>query len=147
MLEAIRQGAEQNFRAVVTSTEWRTYVALTATVLSMSTDDETRIQVQRALQNAESTFIDRMAMFYGDMSIIIGFKLRPHIDSFKTLAAAGAAVVEGLGLRRILNPEIVEQYLTLPGPNGEEKWHLAAVGFLRIIDQLVEMSSHGLTSS
>jgi len=140
MLEAIRQGAEQNFRAVVTSTQWRTYVALTATVLSMPTDDEARARVQEALQTSESTFIDRMASFYEDMGVIIGFRLRPHVDSFSTLAAAGASVVEGLGLRRILIPDVVEKTLSLPGPNGDEEWHLAALGFLGIIDQLVEMT-------
>jgi hypothetical protein len=79
-------------------------------------------------------------MFYEDMSIIIGFRLQPHVYSFRRLAAAGAAVVEGHGSRRILNPEIVEKYHTLPDPSGEGHWYLAAVGFRGIIGQFVEMT-------
>ena len=45
--EAVRRAAKQNFDAVVASAQWRTYVALTATVLSQSIEVESRNRVQK----------------------------------------------------------------------------------------------------
>lgn len=138
MREAVRQGARQNFQAIVTSTQWRTYVALTATILSMP-DNEVRQRVKAALQNAEREFIRRMVLFYEDMAVILGLRLRPPFESFVSLAAAGAAVVEGLGLRQLIMPEAVNQTFFLPGTNGPEEWTMPALGFLAIIEMYVEI--------
>lgn len=80
-----------------------------------------------------------MAGFYDDMAIILGLRLKPHVASYETLAAAGASVVEGLGLRQMLTNAVVNQPLHIKDESGENKeWHLAAVGFLGVFDQLVE---------
>jgi AcrR family transcriptional regulator len=140
LLEAIRRAALQNYNAVVKSTQWRTYVALTATVLSMSPlEIEAREKVLTALQEAEEVFVRRMARFYEDMGVILGLQLKPHVESYETIAAVGASVVEGLGLRQLLTSSVVNQPLSIEDDTGTtQEWHLAAVGFLGVFDQLVE---------
>lgn len=138
MRETVRRGAEQNFKAVVASAQWRTYVAITATLLAWPEDNQVRQRVQRSLGAAESKFINMMATFYEDMSIILGFRLREPYTTYTTLAATGAAVVEGLGLRQMIAPEAVNTTFTLPGPEGPEEWTLPALGFMAILDEIVE---------
>lgn len=137
MREAVRQAAEQNFNTVVSSSQWRSYVALTATALSLQ-DESTQARVVTALQEAERVFISRMSRFYQDMSLILGFRLRTGVTSFDTLAAVGAAVVEGLALRQILMSDLVQKKLELEGNNGVEEWHLAALGYFGVLEQLIE---------
>lgn len=80
-----------------------------------------------------------MARVYEDMSLILGLQLRPHVESYQTLAAAGASVVEGLGWRQLLTNKVVNRPLS--GWTGSEEstqeWQLAALG-LGIFDQLVD---------
>lgn len=134
--ETVRQAAEQNFRAVTTSPQWRSYVTISATVLSFeSPDDQERVLT--ALRTAEATFIARMARFYEDMGLMLGFRLRPWAPSFETLAAVGASVVEGLGLRNLIAPGIVAQQIDFDSDNTRP-WSIAAVGFYSVLDQFVE---------
>lgn len=135
--EAVRQAARQNFLAVVDSTQWHTYVTLTATAMSLP--DEAQERVRASLHAAESVFVSRMSNFYEDMSVVLGFTLKKPIHSFETLAAVGASVVEGLGLRHVLMPALVDKVITLEGPEGPEDWHLAALGFLGVLEQVIEL--------
>ncbi len=136
--EAVRVAAKQNFDAIVTSSEWRTYVALTATVISIP-DEQVRNKILTKLREAEMTFIDRMTTFYAGMSTVLGFRPKPPY-TFRHLAAAGAAIVEGLSLRRIVNLELVTEPLKMPNHDGggTTEWTLAAAGFLAIIESMIE---------
>lgn len=135
--ELIRVAAKRNFDAITRSTQWRTYVALTATALSLP-EDESRQRVQKALQAAEHKFLGNMSQFYDDMATVLGYKLRQHVRSFETVAAVGGSIVEGLALRQILVPHILARQVMLPGSNGIEEWHLAAASFLDLIMGMVE---------
>ena len=136
--ETIRQAANRNYEAVVHSAQWRSYVALTATVVTMS-KEANRERVKQSLQDAENVFIDRMAVFYEDMAIIFGLRLRDHDMTYHRLAAVGAAIVEGLGLRQLLASEAVNTPLTIEGPDGPEQWSLAAYGYYNAISGLIEL--------
>lgn len=138
--EAVRVGAKQNFDAIVASNEWRTYVALTATVISIP-DEEVRNRIKSRLREAETTFIERMTTFYAGMSAMLGFRPKAPY-TFRHLAAAGAAIVEGLSLRRIVNLELVTEPLQLPDPDGvgTTEWTLAAAGFLAILESMIEIN-------
>ncbi|TPG14047.1 TetR/AcrR family transcriptional regulator [Pedococcus bigeumensis] len=135
--EIVRRAANQNFSALVASAQWRTYVALTATILSMP-DEDRRTRVRDSLQQAEAVFIQHMAVFYEGMSAILGYRLREPDLGFERLAAVGAAVVEGLGLRQLISAATVDAPLILEGPNGPEEWSLAAYGFFGVINQMIE---------
>ena len=138
--EVVRVAAKRNFIAVGQSTEWRTYVALTATLITFAReDDSVRREVQAALRSSELKFIGMMASFYDDMSVILGFKLRSPHTSWETLAAMGAAVIEGLALRQIIAPDIVNAEVSLEEDSGLKEWSLASLGFMAIVDTLVEL--------
>lgn len=135
--EVVRCAAEQNYRAVIASDEWRTYVALTATVASMA-DEAGRARIQAALNHAETTFIDRMANFYSVMSGFLGFRLKEPF-TYWHLAATGAAVVEGLSLRRTVGVTRVDEPLAITTDGQTKQWALAAAGFKAVLDSMIEI--------
>ena len=138
LIKAVNVAAEQNYRAVITSIQWRTYVTLTATVLSISTESSGRARIEQALRRSEAFFLGKMADFYSDMAIVLGLRLRSYVPSYELLAAAGAAVVEGLALRQTLMPELVNQRIVIREGELAGGWHLAALGFLGVFDGMVE---------
>lgn len=140
LLEACRVGAERNFRALAELPQWRTYVALNATVLSMPNSD-LRGRVQARLRDAEAMFLANMADFYRRMAGYLGYRMRPMYEGdFVVLAAVGAAVVEGLGLRRIVSPDLVAMtYRIAPfGSSVASDWSVPAIGFTSVLVSMVE---------
>lgn len=135
--ETIRQGARRNFTALLGSTGWRTYMAILATLPGIA-DEGARERIKTALQAAENDFLNRMAEFYSELLPVLHYRLRPGITT-RHVAAAGAAVVEGLVQRYVVSPELVGG--TVPGPaldGGTTDWDLAALGFLGVIQALAE---------
>ena len=60
LLEMIRQGSLRDFETMLGSTEWRTYLALHATFLSVASRD-LRAELQAALAESERAFSGRIA--------------------------------------------------------------------------------------
>ncbi len=134
--------------------EWHIYVALNAAVGSAG-NDEGRLRIAAALKHSEMTFNDRMSEFYGSMLPALGLELREGY-TVRHVAMAGAAVVEGLALRSLLEnaveqaqrPPLVPDHgwafasvlgEPVPAPEGVESnqtWSLAAVAFLGILDSM-----------
>lgn len=134
--EAIRVAAKQNFDALVSSASWHTYTALTVALPSLLEED--RVFIQKALAKAEKHFIHRMAYLYDELLPVVGRKPSGNFTT-EQIAAAGAAVVEGLARRILVNPDIINAAIRLPGLDGElVDWHLAAVGFLGIVEIMTE---------
>ncbi|WP_255784565.1 TetR/AcrR family transcriptional regulator [Mycobacteroides abscessus] len=134
--EAIRQGVAQNFKAVARSLSWSTSSALIATLPTLQQRDRQR--VLGALKRTEAHFVERMADFYGAMMGQLGLRLKVGITA-EMLAATASSVVEGLIGRSVTNPGIVATPIIRPGIDGQPvEWHLAAVGFLGIVDEMVE---------
>ena len=140
LVEAARVGALRNYESLMEQPHWRTYVALNATVLSMP-DVPLRRRITESLQASEATFLASMATFYRHMSRCLGFRLRaPFHDEYLLPAALGAAVVEGLGLRRIVSADLVAKRFELAGFGSTEtaEWSVPALGFTAILTSLVE---------
>jgi AcrR family transcriptional regulator len=135
--ELCRVGVEQNFQDISNSPEWRNYLTLTVTALSYP-DAEARAQIIGKLLEAEQVFIGRMGRFYETMGFAIGFRMKPGA-TYEQLAAAGAAVVEGLAMRQFINPEMVHSSVTRPALGGDAEWTIAAAAFHGIIDSLIEL--------
>lgn len=134
--EAVRLGAKQNFEALVTSASWHTYTALTVALPTLLEEDRNR--VQKALQKAEKHFIEQMALLYDELLPAVGRKTSGDFTT-EQIAAAGAAVVEGLARRILVNPDVINKPISLPGIDGDlVDWHLAAVGFLAIVEAMSE---------
>jgi AcrR family transcriptional regulator len=140
LLEAARLGAKRNFEALAETPHWRTYVALTATVTSLPNSD-VKTKLQAKLQESEGRFLVAMAEFYTSMAHMLGYRLKPAFrDDFALLAAMGAAVIEGLGLRQIIAPEIVSKTFQMRAFGGREdvEWTVPALGFTAIVDAMIE---------
>jgi AcrR family transcriptional regulator len=134
--EAVRRGAQQNFEAVSKSLSWRTSTALSATLQTLEGEDHDHIV--EVLERTEQRFVDRMMDFYDQVLPVLGLRMKAPFDT-KTLAVAGSSVVEGLIGRQLANQKIVDEPIRLPGIDGEPvDWHLAAVGFLAIVDAMTE---------
>lgn len=143
-LDASRVGAEENFRTLTTSPAWSTYIALNATALSMPEGDLKK-RLVGALREAEESFIVKMAEFYQQLSAAVGLQLRPEYGGdYRVLAVLGASLVEGLGLRNLVNSDVLHKRfdtLTGLGNIGAElhDWSLSAVGFTAILTTMMEI--------
>lgn len=144
--EAIRVAVEQNFLAIADSPDWQVYAALSATARGNS-NDESRTELVRALEEADVIFVTQMAAFYELVGLAAG--LRPVEGmTYEQLALAGAAVVEGLAIRKVLvdarggGDGPMARFLTgeLPAPRGgaEARWSLVARAFRGVFLELLE---------
>lgn len=140
-MDAARRAAERNFHSLVTTPGWRTYIALNATLLSMPEGD-LKTDLATSLRAAETKFIEQMASFYRAMGQVVGTRLRPEFDDdYRPMAALAAAVLEGLGLRHALSPEIASRrFASGPIDVGREgaEWTLGAIGYAAIIQSMTE---------
>ena len=136
--ESLRLGVRREFGLSDTSPEWRTYVALAATVMSID-DEEARDKILAKIQETEAALLDGTVSFYAGVASVLGLRPKPPYG-FRHLAAAGAAVGDGLALRSMANPTLVRT--TLPVPNidgsGTADWTLAAASFLAIVELMIE---------
>ena len=144
MTDACRLAAERNFHALVTTPGWRTYIALNAALLSMP-DGPLRTDLAAALSRAETRYIELMASFFRAMGKVIGMRLRPEFgDDYRTLAALSTSVLEGLGLRHALNPDVTStRFVSAPFDTGTPvgpgtDWSLGAIGYAAIIRSMSE---------
>jgi AcrR family transcriptional regulator len=136
LAEAVRQGVRHNVSALKESRSWRTSSALMATLPTL--EESARDRISKALTETEGRFIDRMSEFYDEVMQHLGLRMKDPFNT-KMLAAAASSVVEGLVDRSPVNADIIDTQITLPGIDGQPaKWHLAAVGFLAIVDAMTE---------
>ncbi|WP_367948677.1 hypothetical protein [Rathayibacter sp. VKM Ac-2857] len=137
LVEAVRLAAERNYWSTVNSPKWATYNAVVATLPGLA-EEEKRSRILAALRETERIFINRMAEFYDELLPVLKMRFKPGFDSHR-LAAAGAAVVEGLAQRHLVNDDVVDSSLKGPGLDGKSvDWHLSAHSFLGILDSMVE---------
>lgn len=93
--ELFRQLALLDFQTLRDSAEWRTYVALHATYLSLA-DDELRSQVQAALAQSEQEHAERVAAAWKLLTGLLGYRLRPETGAtFHDLAVLVDATMRG----------------------------------------------------
>ena len=153
LMQTVRECAAMNFEAIVKSREWHIYVSLVATARATG-GDPGRLRIVAALEHSEMTFIDRMAAFYDDMMSALGLRFKSSDYTARHVAAAGASIVEGLALRRVLTlasrdakvpdhgwklDQLVMSELSPPADSEvSEPWSLAALAFLGVLDALVE---------
>jgi AcrR family transcriptional regulator len=140
ILELIRQLALLDFQAVLTSPDWRTYLALHATVSSLA-EGQLRDQVQAALAEAEARRTAQVASAWQQLSGLFGYRLRPELaTSFDTLATLLSATMRGLVITAVSSPEIATQ-VTVASPFGaveEHQWSLAAIGIASLAMAFLE---------
>ncbi|MGW3492128.1 hypothetical protein [Streptomyces sp. NPDC001020] len=130
LVELLRQGALRDFEAMRASTQWRTYIALHATFLSLA-DGELRTQVQAALATAESELINGIARSYEQLATLLGLRLFPELNTnFEELAAQVSATMRGFVITARSLPGLAERRLRT-GPLGADEtaeWSQPALG-------------------
>ena len=137
-VELMRQAADGDFAVMHASAEWRTYLALNATFLSI-TDPELRAEVQSALAAAQQRFVDGIASGWQLLAGLLGFRLRAGLTSFDTLAAMISASVRGLVIMALADPDFATDRLEVdPFGAGTAPWSLAALGCASIAATFLE---------
>jgi AcrR family transcriptional regulator len=142
MYEVIRVALEHNFRAVISSVAWQSYVGLSATLLSHM-ESSAREEIEGALRSGSDEFIGRMAEFHGWFSRILGYRLRAEWNGdYRPYAVVISAVVEGLGLRHLGNPDLVDADYRGPASISfaadEAGWKLPAIALVAILERFLE---------
>jgi AcrR family transcriptional regulator len=140
IIELFRQLSMLDFQALRGSAEWRTYIALHATYLSLS-DDDLRGQVQASLAESERDHIDGVAAAWELMTHLFGYRLRPETGStFRDLAALIDATMRGLVIAAMSMPGQAEHRIRASpfGAAAEAEWSLPALGLASIASAFIE---------
>ena len=140
LVELLRQLALFDFQALYGSAEWRTYIALHATFMSLA-DGGLRDQVQVTLAQSEQGRIARIAAAWKQLADLFGYRLRPELAAtFETVATLIDATMRGLVIMALSMPDIAEQR-SQASPFGAarmEEWSLPAVGLASIATAYLE---------
>jgi AcrR family transcriptional regulator len=133
-VELIRLGAVNDFRFMYESTEWRTYLALHATFLSLA-DGGLRTDVQAALAGAERGFTDRIAASWEHIAALLGYRLRAELNAgFDTLAALVSSSVRGLVVMAQASPELATRRIRTDafGTSATADWSISGLGAVAV---------------
>ncbi len=140
VIELFRQLSVLDFEALRGSAEWRTYIALHATYLSLA-DDELRSQIQASLAQSEREHIARVAAAWDLLAGLLGYRIRPETGStFEDLAALLDAAMRGLVIAAMTVPEGGGRR-TRARPFGaadEADWSLPALGLAGLASAFLE---------
>ncbi len=140
LTEMFRQLALLDFNALYGSAEWRTYVALQATFMSLA-DGELRHQVQDALAQSEQARLARVASAWELLAGLFGYRLRPELGAtFQTLVTLVDATVRGLVIMAQPTPAIATHHTTASpfGASTPQQWSLPALGIASIASAFLE---------
>jgi AcrR family transcriptional regulator len=140
VLELMRRASVWDLETMHGSTEWRTYLALHATFLSVA-DETLRSELQTALAESEQAFIDRIAASWEFLAGILGLRIRPEVDaSFETIANLVSAVARGLVLMSLARPDILTRPMKARpfGAAIAAEWSPAAIAITSIATTFLE---------
>jgi AcrR family transcriptional regulator len=107
--EMLRLAGANDLSAAADSVEWRTYLALQATFLSLP-DGDLQADIRAALAAAERRFVARVAGNWKRLAELLGLRLRPGAGgSFELVAVLAGAALRGLVLASLSDPELPER--------------------------------------
>ncbi|GAA1995495.1 hypothetical protein GCM10009799_22370 [Nocardiopsis rhodophaea] len=107
--EILRQGAPAELQTFLRSPEWRTYLALHATFLSLP-EGELRAEVQASLAESERNVTAGLASAYERVASLLGLRLRPTLGTgFEALATLANAMVRGVVVMAPATPALSEE--------------------------------------
>jgi len=126
MLELFRQLSLLDFQALYGSPQWRTYLALHATFMSLA-DGDLRDEVQAILARSERERMARVAAAWEGMTALFGYRLRAGA-TFGVLATLVNATLRGLIIMALSMPELAGQQSRENPFGASGDWSLAAIG-------------------
>ncbi|MGO9276965.1 MAG: TetR/AcrR family transcriptional regulator, partial [Streptosporangiaceae bacterium] len=117
LAELFRRLSLFDFQTLYESPQWRTYVALHATFMSLA-DGQLRDQVRLGLAQSEQDHVARLAQAWELLAGLFGYRLRPEMGAtFETIATLLDATMRGLVIMALSRPGIAE-YRTQASPFG-----------------------------
>jgi hypothetical protein len=122
------------------SAEWRTYLALHATFMSLA-DGDLRDQIQVALAQAEQARTAQIAQSWEQLTGLFGYRLRPELGAtFETTGRLLMAIFHGLVIMALSTPELADYRVVAspPGASTKQEWSLPALGFASIASMFLE---------
>jgi AcrR family transcriptional regulator len=104
LLELFRRLSLLDFETLYRSPEWRTYLALHATFVSLA-DGELREEVQEILARSEREHTSQVAAAWERLAALFGYRPRPGA-TFAVLATLLSATMRGLIITALSLPEL-----------------------------------------
>ena len=138
--ELFRQLILQDFQALCQSTQWRTYLALHATFMSLA-DGELRDQVQAALAQSEQARLALIVKGWQQLARLCGYRLRPEFGvTLDTVITLVAALMHGMVIMAQATPGVATHRTTAApfGAAAPEQWSLPALGIASIAATFLE---------
>ncbi|TCK27146.1 TetR/AcrR family transcriptional regulator [Pseudonocardia endophytica] len=132
LAEIVRETAEQDFRHIVGSRQWRTYLALTVTFIGMP-GGELRDRVGEALAGSERTLTSRISRNHEAVGRLLAMRPARRDAGWDALAHLANALMRGMVVKSLAQPELADRRITagVGGPDAE--WTLAALGVADLV--------------
>jgi len=130
LLELFRQLSLLDFDTLYRSPEWRTYLALHATFVSLA-DGELRDEVQEILATSEREHTAQVAAAWERLAALFGYRLRPGA-TFAVLATLLSATMRGLIITALSLPEMTGPQARGNPFGAEGDWSLDAIALTSI---------------
>jgi AcrR family transcriptional regulator len=140
LLELFRQLSLLDFRSMLGSPGWRTYIAMHATFMSLA-DGALRDQIQGALAQSEQAHNARIAQAWQQLTALFGYRLRPGSGiTFEDLATLISATMRGLIVMALSSPDVAGRRIEASpfGVQAEGEWSLPALGLAGLASAFLE---------
>ncbi|MFV0533684.1 MAG: hypothetical protein ACK5MR_08535 [Cumulibacter sp.] len=129
----VRKTIGDSFRQAANTPAFLTFLQLSLVPVTLANTIDSE-QVRRALDTAEHELATKRATGYLNAIRLFGLRFRyptATVEDF-TLVISGAML--GMSLRHVISPERFDKMLDWDG----QRWHLAALGAIGIIDEWLE---------
>ena len=137
IVEICRLGALENFNSIANSTEWNTYMTITATLSTLPSNEDLQSDLGEALKLSEQAHIENMAASYAELAQLLDYQLRPNLGdiTFQTIAQMAAGVIQGLAMDSLADQSIgTQRFQADPFSTGTvSEWSMPAIGFTSVI--------------
>jgi AcrR family transcriptional regulator len=138
LAELLRTLAEEDVRRIRASSQWRTYLALTATFVSLP-DGDLRDRVQEELARSEQEFVEAIASSARAISSMFGLRLRSGVSiSYDDIANLIHAFGRGMVIKTLSAPELATRRVEGKLYGDAEAWSLSALGLFSVVATWLE---------
>lgn len=125
--EVLRTVGVADFRRVVTTPQWRTYLALTVSAVSMP-EGPLRSQVVETLAASERAFIQGIVRSHRAGHQLLGLRIRPETGlDYTALAQFANAAMRGLVSQVMIRPDLADDEFDGEIFGVQNRWSLPAL--------------------
>ena len=125
--EVLRKVGVADFRRVIATPQWRTYLALTVSAVSMA-EGPLRSQVVETLAASERAFIQGIVHSHRTGHQLLGLRIRPETGlDYTALAQFANAAMRGLVSQAMIRPDVAEEEFDGKIFGVQDRWSLPAL--------------------